>query len=274
MQNALLIEQSEALAMMATASAADRDTMSNLVTSKYQLSTHLAERSAALATANETIHSLRSVSSAIGGSAYTSAARYPSNGTARVHPATNNENYCWSHGYQIHADHTSMTCTRRAEGHQELATKANNMGGRQWDRNAARQAGAAIKQDKQIKHYNHCLPYTGCTPIHKHISIVDLGCTGHYIMVTVPVTNKKVATMPIQVTLTDGAFIKSSHTCELILPQLPKTAKKAHVIPGLSTSSLLSVGKLVDAGCSVIFDKTKVQILHKKTKSWKDRGPC
>jgi hypothetical protein len=44
LQDALLLEQSEALVMMATASATDMDTMSNLVTSNDQLSTHLAER--------------------------------------------------------------------------------------------------------------------------------------------------------------------------------------------------------------------------------------
>jgi hypothetical protein len=85
-------------------------------------------------------------------------------------------------------------------------------------------------------------------------------------MMTAPVASKKVAKTPIQVTLPDGAPVKSSHTCDLILPQLPETAKKAHVIPGLSTSSLLSVGQLVDADFSVTFDKTKVQILHKKAK--------
>jgi hypothetical protein len=140
------------------------------------------------------------------------------------------------------------------------------MGGRQWVRDAAWQAWADSRQDKQIKHYNHCLPYTGCTPTHKHIAIVYSGFTGHYGMVTAPITNKKVATMPIQVTLPDGASIKSSHTWNLILPQLPETAKKVHVIPGLSTSSLLYVGQLVDADCSITFDKTKVQILHKKAK--------
>jgi hypothetical protein len=81
-------------------------------------------------------------------------------------------------------------------------------------------------------------------------------------MVTAPVTNKKIAKIPIQVTLPDGASIKLSHTCDLILPQLLDTAKKAHVIPGLSTSSLFSVGQLVDADCSVTFDRTKVHVLH------------
>jgi hypothetical protein len=41
LQDALLIEQSEALTVMATASATDWDTMSNLVTSNTQLSMYL-----------------------------------------------------------------------------------------------------------------------------------------------------------------------------------------------------------------------------------------
>jgi hypothetical protein len=184
-------------------------------------------------------------------------------GTARVSPVTNNYNYCWSHGYQIHVDHTSMACTRRAEGHQELATKTNNMGGRQWGRDAACRGGAASTRDKHINHYNHCLPYTGCTPSNKHIAIVDSGCTCHSLMVTALVANKQVAKTPIHVTLPDGASIQSSHTCHLVLHQLPDTAKKAHVIPGLSTSSLLSVGQLVDAERSVTFEKAKLQVLHK-----------
>jgi hypothetical protein len=152
-----------------------------------------------------------------------------------------------------------MTCMRQVEGHQEAATKANNMGGRQWGRDTALQTGAASGQDKHIKHYNHCLPCTGYTPNHKHIYIVESGCTGHYIKVTTPVPNKKIAKTPIQVTLPDGASIESSHTCDLLLPQLPDMAKKARIIPGLSTSSLLSLGQLVDADCSVTFDRTKVQ---------------
>jgi hypothetical protein len=42
LQDTLLIEQSEALAMMVTSSAADRVTMSHLITTNAQLSSHLA----------------------------------------------------------------------------------------------------------------------------------------------------------------------------------------------------------------------------------------
>jgi hypothetical protein len=85
-------------------------------------------------------------------------------------------------------------------------------------------------------------------------------------MVTTPVANKQAPNTSIQVTLPDAASIQSSHTCDLILPQLPDTVKKAHDIPGISTSSLLLVGQLVDANCSVTFDKSTVQVLHKNAK--------
>jgi hypothetical protein len=91
---------------------------------------------------------------------------------------------------------------------------------------------------------------------------LDSGCTGHYLKVTAPVTNKKLAVTPINVTLPDGASIQLTHTCELLLPKLPVAATKAHIIPGLATSSLLSVGQLVDANCFVKFDRTSVEVLH------------
>jgi hypothetical protein len=80
--------------------------------------------------------------------------------------------------------------------------------------------------------------------------------------VTAPVTNKKLAVAPINVTLPDGATIHSTHTCDLLLPKLPLEFTKTHIIPGLATSSLLYVGQLVDANCSVKFDRTSVEVLH------------
>jgi hypothetical protein len=42
-----------------------------------------------------------------------------------------NNTYCWTHGYRVSATHNSKSCTRRATGHQEEATRSNNMGGSQ-----------------------------------------------------------------------------------------------------------------------------------------------
>lgn len=46
-------------------------------------------------------------------------------------PNTNKDinGYCWTHGFKVKKGHTSKTCTQRAEGHQEKATRRNTMGG-------------------------------------------------------------------------------------------------------------------------------------------------
>jgi hypothetical protein len=45
---------------------------------------------------------------------------------------TNNENYCWSHGYQLVLNRTSANCTKKAPGHKDNSTKANIMGSDTW----------------------------------------------------------------------------------------------------------------------------------------------
>lgn len=44
-------------------------------------------------------------------------------------PTSNNNGYCWTHGYRVSSGHTSATCTRKAPGHKDAATRANTMGG-------------------------------------------------------------------------------------------------------------------------------------------------
>jgi hypothetical protein len=46
--------------------------------------------------------------------------------------STNNNTYCWYYGHQVHQDHTSATCKARKDGHQEMETKDNTMGGFAW----------------------------------------------------------------------------------------------------------------------------------------------
>ena len=52
----------------------------------------------------------------------------------------------------------------------------------------------------------------------------------------------------------------TNDACQLNLPQLPLTAREAHLIPGLTHSSLISIGKLCDSGCTAIFDAQQVSI--------------
>jgi hypothetical protein len=43
-------------------------------------------------------------------------------------------NYCWTHGYKIGSTHTSLTCKLPKPGHISEATRADNMGGSQANR--------------------------------------------------------------------------------------------------------------------------------------------
>jgi hypothetical protein len=47
---------------------------------------------------------------------------------------TNNDNYCWSHGYQVGLNHTSDNCTKKSPGHKDNAIKTNIIGGDTWGR--------------------------------------------------------------------------------------------------------------------------------------------
>jgi hypothetical protein len=58
----------------------------------------------------------------------------------------------------------------------------------------------------------------------------------------------------------NGTTIQSSHTCNLLLTDLPPQARQAHTLPGLVHTSLISVGQLFDNGCSVTFTQDQVTV--------------
>jgi hypothetical protein len=62
------------------------------------------------------------------------------------------------------------------------------------------------------------------------------------------------------VRLPNGATMESSHTADLDIPKLNAAASKAHVFPGMSNQSLLSVRKLCDEGYIVTFKQASVTI--------------
>jgi hypothetical protein len=45
---------------------------------------------------------------------------------------TKNDNYYWSHDYQVGLAHKSANCTKKAPVHKDTATKDNIMGGDTW----------------------------------------------------------------------------------------------------------------------------------------------
>lgn len=101
---------------------------STLTASVAAISTTVAALSAAFTTLSNNNHAAPG----------TSAAAAPRARGRR----NNNRNYavngyCWTHGYKVGTSHSSATCTAKAEGHKDAATRANTMGGsvanRGWD---------------------------------------------------------------------------------------------------------------------------------------------
>jgi hypothetical protein len=46
-------------------------------------------------------------------------------------PTSSASNYCWTHGYKVGKTHTRLTCNTRNPGHKAEATRAENIGGNQ-----------------------------------------------------------------------------------------------------------------------------------------------
>jgi hypothetical protein len=46
-----------------------------------------------------------------------------------------NQNYCWSHGFDVHDNHHSGACRQQRQGHQGYATRYNTMNGCQKNAN-------------------------------------------------------------------------------------------------------------------------------------------
>jgi hypothetical protein len=93
--------------------------------------------------------------------------------------------------------------------------------------------------------------------------IADAGVTGHFVMQGAPVVNVKPTANLIKITLPDGQYIMSTHTCNLNIPWLPAFMTEDHIVPGMAHSSLISIKKCCDGGCKVMYDETEVRVMYK-----------
>jgi hypothetical protein len=163
-------------------------------------------------------------------------------------------NYCWTHGYKVGITHTSLTCKLPKPGHKKEATRADNMGGSQANREWC--SGATTLNN------NPTFEFCRTPPLLKQheTAIVDSGCTGHFLLVNAPCLKKVKSQTPLTVRLPNGATMESSHTAELDIPELNAAEFKAHVFPWMAKLSLLSVGQLCDEGYIVTFKQASVTI--------------
>jgi hypothetical protein len=112
-------DTAESIAQLATATASDRGTVATLTTTNAKLANQLEAARALIAQLKSEITTLK-------------INIKPVRQGQRPARTTNNDSYCWSHGYQVATSHTSATCNVRKTGHLATATKVDTMGGAQW----------------------------------------------------------------------------------------------------------------------------------------------
>jgi predicted RNase H-like nuclease (RuvC/YqgF family) len=111
----------DAITQLATAMAPDRGTVATLTTTNAKLANQLEAAHALIAQLKNEIATLKTKIK-------------PAWQGQRPVKTTNNDSYCWSHGYQVAKSHTSATCNMKKSGYQDAATKTDTMGGVQWDK--------------------------------------------------------------------------------------------------------------------------------------------
>ena len=60
-----------------------------------------------------------------------------------------------------------------------------------------------------------------------------------------------------------GEMLQSPHTCNLKIPWLPAEMQKAHIVPGLVHTTLISIRQFCKAGAEVLFDGNACYVLHR-----------
>jgi hypothetical protein len=90
--------------------------------------------------------------------------------------------------------------------------------------------------------------------------LADTGTTSTFVSIQYPVVNKRIATKPIAIQNPNGSIMSSTHEAELDMAHLPLAARHCHIVPALANHSLLSIGQLCDAGCSIELDATVLKV--------------
>jgi hypothetical protein len=118
------------MANLATATPSDRETVMTLTRAIATLTDQLKAKDFSAKSQEAEVRRLLGVQ---GNTRPAAAAGTPTTYVRKSYK-TKNDNYCWSHGYQVGLNHTSANCTMKAPGHKDNAIKTNIMGGDTWGR--------------------------------------------------------------------------------------------------------------------------------------------
>jgi hypothetical protein len=105
--------------------------------------------------------------------------------------------------------------------------------------------------------------YLNALTIATNQAIADMGATSIFIIEGANVDNKRPASAPLTINLPDDKQILSTHVCDIQIPSLP-TVLTGHIVPSLSIASLIGIRLLCKAGCKVIFDNKKCDVVFNR----------
>jgi hypothetical protein len=90
--------------------------------------------------------------------------------------------------------------------------------------------------------------------------VADSAATDHFFTIDAPIYNQRMTDCPIKICAANGGILESMHIGEISVPHLPTQSCSVHVVPGLASMSLLAMGPLCDAGCTIEFTATTVEV--------------
>jgi hypothetical protein len=102
--------------------------------------------------------------------------------------------------------------------------------------------------------------YLNALTIATNQAIADVGATSIFTMEGADVDNKCPATVPLTINFPNGKRVQSTHVCDIRIPSLP-TVLTGHIVPSLRIASLIGIRPLSKAGCKVIFDNKKCDVV-------------
>jgi hypothetical protein len=107
----------------------------------------------------------------------------------------------------------------------------------------------------ELKIGDFFMNYLNCTPSPQSnsMTLFDSVCTALFLIASAHCKNKQIAQSPLEVHLSNGAVIASTHTATFDLLSFPTASRQYHKLPGLAQHSLLSVGQMCDIGCAITF---------------------
>jgi hypothetical protein len=102
--------------------------------------------------------------------------------------------------------------------------------------------------------------YLNAIVIATNQAIADTGVTSIFVMDNIDMVNKHIAKKSLTINLPDRKQVISTHICDINNPGLPMVLN-GHIVPSLTVASLIGIHPLCKAGCTVLFDNKKCDVI-------------